>query len=64
MLIPLLSRNPELFTALHNIGEHGPSKEDHVLPAGRILDPDLEFLEAAEAEINEYGCAYADERRN
>ena len=44
LLEPLLATDPELGTALHNIGEYGATKEDHVLPAWRILDTNLEFL--------------------
>lgn len=44
LLKPLLATDPELRTALHDISEHGTTKEDHVLPAWWIFDTNLEFL--------------------
>jgi hypothetical protein len=44
LLEPLLARDPEVLAALHDICEHRAAQEDHVLPAGRVFDLDLEFL--------------------
>ena len=44
LLEPLLPGDPELFPLLHDIREHRAPEEDHVLPAWRVLDTDLEFL--------------------
>lgn len=45
LLEPLLSADPELFPVLHDVGEDGTAEEDHVFPAWRVFDADLEFLE-------------------
>ena len=44
LLEPLLARDPELFPLLHDVRKHRATEEDHVLPAWRVLDTDLEFL--------------------
>lgn len=44
-LLVLFPRHPEVVLVLHDVGQHGSAKEHHVLPPGRILDPDLEFLQ-------------------
>lgn len=44
LLEPLLARHPELLAVLHDVREHGAAEEDHVFPARRVLDADLEFL--------------------
>ena len=36
--------DPELFTALHDIGQDGTTEEDHVFTSWRIFDSDLEVL--------------------
>ena len=45
LLEPLVARYPEVRAVPHDVCEHGAAEEDHVLPAGRVLDADLEFLE-------------------
>ena len=44
LLIPLLSRYPELLSVLHNVRQHRSAEEDHVLPSWGIFYPDFEFL--------------------
>ena len=41
---PFFSSDPELFPVLHDVCEYGTAEEDHMLPTGRILDTNLEFL--------------------
>ena len=38
--------HPELFFVLHDISQDSSSNEDHVLPPGRVLNPDLELGES------------------
>lgn len=51
MLVPLFSRNPKLFSSLHDIGQHCATEEDHVLPTWRIFNTDLEFLETTNTMV-------------
>lgn len=44
-LLVLLPRHPEAVLVLHDVGQHGSTQEHHVLSPGRILDPDLKFLQ-------------------
>ena len=44
MLLVVLPRHPERLLVLHDLGEDGAAEEHHVLPAGRVLDPNLELL--------------------
>lgn len=44
-LLVLLPRHPEVVLVLHDVGQHGSAQEHHVLSPGRILDPDLKFLQ-------------------
>jgi hypothetical protein len=41
---PLLSADPELLSVFHDVCEDGTAEEDHMFPARRVLDTDLEFL--------------------
>ena len=45
LLLVLRLEQPELILVLHDVGQHGASHEHHVLPAGRVLDADLELLQ-------------------
>lgn len=45
LLKPLLPSYPKFFTVLHDVCKDCTAKEDHVLPAWRVFNPDLEFLE-------------------
>ena len=47
LLVPLLPRHPKLLPVLHNIRQNSTTEEHHVFPTWRVLDFDLEFLEAA-----------------
>ena len=38
--------HPELLFVLHDVSQDSSSNEDHVLPPGRILNPDLELGES------------------
>lgn len=44
LLLVLLAGEPEVVLVLHDVGKYRPAKENHVLPSGRVLDADLEFL--------------------
>lgn len=44
-LLVLLPGQPEVVLVLHDVGQHGSAQEHHVLSPGRILDPDLKFLQ-------------------
>lgn len=44
LLEPLFPRYPEFLAILHDIGENCSAKEDHMFPAWRVFDSDLEFL--------------------
>lgn len=44
-LLVLLPGQPEVVLVLHDVGQHGSAQEHHVLSPGRILNPDLEFLQ-------------------
>lgn len=41
----LLPGQPEVVLVLHDVGQHGSAQEHHVLSSGRILNPDLKFLQ-------------------
>lgn len=44
-LLVLFPGQPEVVLVLHDVCQHGSAQEHHVLSPGRILDPDLEFLQ-------------------
>lgn len=44
-LLVLLPGQPEVVLVLHDVGQHGSTQEHHVLSPGRILNPDLKFLQ-------------------
>ena len=48
LLLVLLAGHPEAVPVLHDVGQHGPAQEHHVLAARRVLDTDLKFLRGRE----------------
>lgn len=44
LFLILLPRQPEVVLVFHDVSQHRPTQKHHVLAAGRVLDPDLEFL--------------------
>lgn len=50
LLLVLLPGQPEVVLVLHDVGQHGPAQEHHVLSPGWILDTDLEFLHGEETK--------------
>lgn len=45
LLLILFPRQPEVVLVFHDVSQHRPTQEHHVLAPGRVLDPDLEFRE-------------------
>ena len=46
VLLVFLSAHPKVFPVFHHISEDSATYENHVLPSGRILNPDLELGQA------------------
>lgn len=44
LFLILFPRQPEVVLVFHDVSQHRPTQEHHVLAPGRVLDPDLEFL--------------------
>lgn len=44
LLEPLVARYPKLLPVLHDICQHGASKEHHVFSSRRVFDFDFKFL--------------------